>query len=34
MPTSLCPCTETPVAVCVDATGNRLMITEPKGAIT
>ena len=32
IPMSLCPCTETPFAVCVDATGNQFMIKEPRGA--
>jgi predicted enzyme related to lactoylglutathione lyase len=31
VPASLCPCTETPFAVCVDATGNQFMVKEPRG---
>jgi predicted enzyme related to lactoylglutathione lyase len=30
IPASICPCTETPFAVCVDATGNQFMIKEPR----
>ena len=32
IPTSLCPCTETPFAVCVDTAGNQFIIKEPRGA--
>jgi predicted enzyme related to lactoylglutathione lyase len=34
IPMNLCPCTETPFAVCVDATGNQFMIKEPGGTDT
>jgi predicted enzyme related to lactoylglutathione lyase len=32
IPTSLCPCTSTPFAVCVDPNGNQFMIKEPRSA--
>jgi len=32
VPTSLCPCTDTPFAVCVDSNGNQFMIKEPRSA--
>lgn len=32
IPASLCPCTDSQFAVCVDATGNQFMIKEPRGA--
>jgi predicted enzyme related to lactoylglutathione lyase len=31
IPASLCPCTEAPLAVCADATGNQFMVKEPRG---
>jgi predicted enzyme related to lactoylglutathione lyase len=30
IPSSLCPCTGTPFAVCVDASGNQFMIKQPR----
>jgi len=30
IPSSLCPCTSTPFAVCVDVSGNQFMIKQPR----
>ena len=32
IPSSLCPCTNAPFAVCIDLNGNQFMIKQPRGA--
>lgn len=31
LPASLCPCTDSPFAVCVDVSGNQFMLKQPRG---